>query len=62
MTKVSKEVLFSEIMSDEKRIEITIKEYDYTGEVDQNGKACGQGVAVFVNDKDMRYEGTFLDD
>ena len=49
-------------ITDEKRIEITIKEYDYTGEMDQDGKACGQGVAVFVNDKDMRYEGTFLDD
>ena len=31
-------------------------EYDYEGEVDQDGKACGIGVANGT----MRYEGTFF--
>ena len=34
----------------------------YTGEIDQAGRACGQGTAIKVDDPDDRYEGTFLND
>ena len=41
-------------------------EYDYTGEIDENGQACGYGVAktTEVGDKGdpyvFAYEGTFF--
>ena len=31
----------------------------YTGEVDQEGKACGFGTAVSIDNPDKRYTGTF---
>ena len=36
--------------------------YDYRGELDREGRACGYGIAVRTNDSTWRYEGTFLDD
>ena len=35
--------------------------FEYTGELDQKGKACGFGVAVDKKDTEIVYEGTFLD-
>ena len=34
-------------------------EYDYVGEVDMNGNACGHGIATNEED-DLKKEGTFL--
>ena len=36
--------------------------YDYVGEVDSKGKACGHGVATKFDDPDFKYIGTFIDD
>ena len=37
------------------------REYDYEGEIDKKGKACGFGEAART-DKDKVYAGTFLND
>ena len=34
----------------------------YSGEVDLNGKACGRGVATLLDDPNIHYKGTFLND
>ena len=36
--------------------------YDYVGEVDSKGKACGHGVATKCDDSDFKYIGNFIDD
>lgn len=33
-------------------------EYDYSGELDQDGNLCGHGVAIYP--ALLKYEGTFL--
>ena len=38
------------------------QQYQYVGELDPQGKACGYGIATRVDDATWRYEGTFLDD
>ena len=34
--------------------------YEYTGELDKDGNACGFGIAVGEIDKDARYESTWF--
>ena len=36
--------------------------YDYIGQLNSYGKACGLGVAVNVNNNNERFEGTWLGD
>ena len=36
--------------------------FEYKGELDMEGKACGHGVAVHSKDPTIRYVGTWLDD
>ena len=35
-------------------------ECDYSGELDQDGNACGHGLAVCKTDQSKRWEGTWL--
>ena len=37
-------------------------QYEYTGEVDQDGKLCGSGFYVPVGAPHIKYEGTFYND
>ena len=41
---------------------LLISEYDYTGELDEHGYACGFGVAVKTNNNHDRIIGTWLED
>ena len=36
--------------------------WEYDGEIDDRGNACGQGVAVLADDSKEVFRGTFLDD
>lgn len=36
--------------------------FRYSGEIDAEGRACGYGVAVFQDDPNVKYKGTWLDD
>ena len=45
-----------------KLLTIFIGDYDYEGEIDEQGKACGYGIAVSVKEPDSRWEGTFQND
>ena len=36
------------------------EKYEYTGELDKDGNACGFGIAVGEIDKDARYESTWF--
>ena len=36
-------------------------EWDYFGELDSNGNACGYGIARYSSFVNLKYEGTFLD-
>ena len=36
--------------------------YEYVGDVDSRGKACGSGVATKVGEPDFKYIGTFFND
>ena len=42
-----------------KLLTIFIGDYDYEGEIDEKGKACGYGIAVNIKETDSRWEGTF---
>ena len=42
-----------------KLLTIFIGDYDYEGEIDEQGKACGYGIAVSIKEPDSRWEGTF---
>ena len=42
-----------------KLLTIFIGDYDYEGEIDEQGKACGYGIAVNIKETDSRWEGTF---
>ena len=46
----------------EKTITINGFECKYTGEVDQDNKACGKGSAVSENETSFKCVGTFFDD
>ena len=39
----------------------SLGEATYVGEVTSDGKACGEGVATPVDDKNLKYSGMFLD-
>ena len=39
-----------------------MRKYDFTGDLDTIGKACGFGVAIAVDDPNEKYIGTFRDD
>ena len=34
---------------------------DYIGELDQNGEACGAGIATESDNPSRKYEATFMD-
>ena len=37
-------------------------EYEYTGELDENGLACGEGIALQKFNNKYAYKGSFADD
>ena len=45
-----------------KKIRIYGDLYDYEGELDQEGRATGLGIARYSGDTDSKIEGTFLED
>ena len=36
--------------------------FDYVGDLDSHGNATGFGIATRVNDKEHKFQGTFLND
>ena len=45
-----------------KKIKIGDELFNYSGEIDKKGHACGQGVAVYEHSSVYKYTGTFIKD
>ena len=60
-TKLFSRSLLELLIGKKKIVDEWGREYDYKGEIDKKGKACGYGESTLVN-SDQTYKGTFLND
>ena len=45
----------------QRKVYIQLTMCDYIGELDQNGEACGAGIATEPDNPSRKYEATFMD-